>query len=108
METLLDTPPFPEHTSGHSTQSGATAEILTFLFGHVPFTDRTHEGRVDANLPANVFKARHFANFYEAAAEAANSRLYGGIHYTRGNQVGLEQGYHIGRLVNKLQIYCGE
>ncbi len=105
---LLSTPPFPEHTSGHSTQSGATAEILNFLFGEMHFTDRTHQNRTDAAAPAGAFKPRSFDNFYKMAQEAADSRLYGGIHYQRGNQVGLEQGYHIGRLVNALQIYCGE
>ena len=32
-ETLLITPPFPEYPSGHSTQSGAAAVVLTGLFG---------------------------------------------------------------------------
>jgi hypothetical protein len=32
-ETLLITPPFPEYPSGHSTQSGAAATVLTAVFG---------------------------------------------------------------------------
>jgi hypothetical protein len=105
---LINTPPFPEHTSGHSTQSGATAEILTYLFGNVSFTDKTHEYRTDSAVPYGTFTPRTFPNFYEMANEAANSRLYGGIHYARGNQVGLEQGYYIGKLVNTLKIYYGQ
>ena len=38
-------PPFPEYTSGHSVQTGAFAQVLFDLFGEVPFTDHTHDGR---------------------------------------------------------------
>jgi hypothetical protein len=36
---LLVTPSFPSYTSGHSTQSGAVATVLTDQFGVVAFTD---------------------------------------------------------------------
>ncbi|HVR33707.1 MAG TPA: hypothetical protein VMS74_13495 [Acidimicrobiia bacterium] len=29
----MTTPPFPEYSSGHSTQSGAWAEVMTAMFG---------------------------------------------------------------------------
>ena len=46
--TILETPPFPEYTSGHSVQSGALAKILSSLFGeNYNFTDHTHENRTD-------------------------------------------------------------
>ncbi len=88
---LIPTPPFPEYTSGHSTQSAAAATVLTDLFGTVSFTDRT--------LTPLGFRERSFTSFEAAAQEAANSRLYGGIHYSRGNEDGLVQGRCIGRLV---------
>ncbi|HEX2274719.1 MAG TPA: hypothetical protein VHG90_12670, partial [Acidimicrobiales bacterium] len=37
--------------------------------------------------------------FADKAAEAAESRLYGGIHYRYDNDVGLDLGHKIGRLV---------
>jgi hypothetical protein len=89
FEPLLITPPFPEYPSGHSTQSGAAAEVLTDLFGEgFAFTDRTHE---DDGLPA-----RSFPSFRAAAEEAALSRLYGGIHFRSAIEQGLEQGRCIG------------
>jgi hypothetical protein len=91
---LLVTPPFPEYTSGHSVQSRAAAEVLTGLFGDIPFTDRTHQSR--------VVPARSFHSFTEAAEEAALSRLYGGIHFRAAIERGLEQGRCIGRLVSSL------
>ena len=92
----LVTPPFPEHTSGHSVQSAAMSRVLTALFGHVAFTDRTHAGR---GLPA-----RSFTSFEAAAEEAAISRLYGGIHFRRAIEAGLDQGAAIGDAVNRLQF----
>jgi hypothetical protein len=89
----LGTPPFPEYTSGHSVQSAAAATVLADLFGTVAFTDRTHDER---GLPA-----RTFTSFHDAAAEAAISRLYGGIHFQPAIERGLDQGRAIGELVNR-------
>jgi hypothetical protein len=96
----LATPPFPEHTSGHSVQSGAAAVVLTSFFGVTAFTDRTHEPR---GLPA-----RSFASFDAAAEEAAISRLYGGIHYRAAIERGLEQGRWIGATVAGLPMLRGD
>jgi membrane-associated phospholipid phosphatase len=88
-EPLLITPPFPEYTSGHSTQSGAASTVLTAIFGEgFAFDDATH---VDEGLPV-----RSFPSFAAAAEEAAISRLYGGIHFRFGNEKGLEQGRSVG------------
>lgn len=90
----LATPPFPEHTSGHSVQAAAGAEVLATLFGDVPFVDATHESR---GLPS-----RSFGSIRAAADEAAISRLYGGIHYRRSIEIGTEQGRAVGAVVNRL------
>lgn len=88
-EPLLITPPFPEYTSGHSTQSGAASTVLTSVFGEgFAFDDETH---VDEG-----FEPRSFPSFAAAAVEAAISRLYGGIHFRFGNQAGLDQGRAVG------------
>jgi membrane-associated phospholipid phosphatase len=95
-EPMLITPPFPEYPSGHATQSGAAAEVLTAVFGdNFAFDDATH---VDDNIPA-----RHFASFKAAAEEAAASRLYGGIHFRAANENGLKQGACVGANVNLLK-----
>ncbi|MFP5317281.1 MAG: vanadium-dependent haloperoxidase [Acidimicrobiia bacterium] len=93
---LLTTPPFPEFPSGHSTQSAAAATVLTSLFGSRSFTDHTHDAR---GLPP-----RTFSSFNQAAAEAAMSRLYGGIHFISGIQQGLNQGYCLGARVAALRL----
>ncbi len=90
-QTFIPTPPFPEYTSGHSVVSGASATVLTALFGRLTFTDRTHEGR--------GLTGRSFRSFNEAAREAAVSRLYGGIHYPMAIDKGITQGRCVGRRV---------
>ena len=76
-------------------QSGAAAQVLTDLFGRrFAFVDRTHE---DRGLPA-----RSFVSFFQAAREAAISRLYGGIHFRAAIVRGLEQGRCIGQAVSYL------
>ena len=82
--TIVPTPPFAEYTSGHSTQSGASAAILSDMLGIVAFTDTTH---LEIGLAP-----RSFPSFELAAREAAISRLYGGIHYRAAIEIGVEQG----------------
>ena len=95
-DAILITPPFPEYPSGHSTQSGAAADVLTDVFGEdYAFTDTTHE---DDGLPS-----RDFASFWDAAEEAGISRLYGGIHYRAAIERGLDQGRCIAAHVNALR-----
>ena len=92
---LLTTPPFPEYTSGHSVQSGAAFQVLTDLFGEgYAFVDRTHDDRGIA--------PRSFGSFFEAAEEAAISRLYGGIHFRAAIVNGVAQGRCIGQAVTTL------
>jgi hypothetical protein len=91
-QPLIQTPPFPEHTSGHSTISAAAATVLTNLYGdNFAFTDSTE---VEFGLPARSFKS-----FNEAADEVGMSRLYGGIHYRTGNIEGLKCGRKVGQFV---------
>ncbi|NAS12741.1 phosphatase PAP2 family protein [Flavobacteriaceae bacterium R33] len=89
---VLQTPPFPEYTSGHSVVSGAAAIALTDIFGdNFAFDDDTE---VAYGLPI-----RSFNSFNEAADEAAISRMYGGIHYRTAVEIGVNQGRALGRFL---------
>ena len=96
-QPLLQTPPFPEYTSGHSVISTAVAEVLTYLIGdNFAFNDNTE---VIFELPE-----RQFSSFRQAAEEAAISRLYGGIHYRDAIEGGQRQGKAIGKfIVNRVK-----
>ena len=95
----LQTPPFPEHTSGHSVISRSAAITLTELFGdNFAFEDTVEE---EYGLPV-----RSFTSFLQASEEAAVSRLYGGIHYRPAIDYGVAQGEKVGKFINsRLQTH---
>lgn len=91
---VLQTPPFPEYTSGHSVVSGAASVILTDFFGdNIAFDD-------DTELPYDL-PIRSYRSFIHAAEEAAISRLYGGIHYRKAVDEGLKQGRNLGNYISQ-------
>ena len=94
---VLQTPPFPEYTSGHSVISRAAAVTLTDLYGeNFSFVDTTE---LKYGLPERKYKS-----FIHASEEAAISRLYGGIHYMMAIEEGVIQGEKVGSyIVQKIQ-----
>lgn len=72
FKTILGTPNFPAYSSGHSTFSGAAAEVLSYFF------------------PSEEVEFRKWAE------EAAMSRIYGGIHYRFDADEGVNQGEAVG------------
>jgi len=91
-QPYIQTPPFPEYTSGHAVISAAAAEVMTDIFGdNISYTD-TSETEFG-------IAPRSFTSVREAAKEAAISRVYGGIHYRYSCEVGTKEGEAIGRLV---------
>lgn len=91
---ILQTPAFPEHTSGHSVASNAAATVLTHIFGD-------NYGFVDATEVPYGLPKRSFTSFIQASEEAAISRLYGGIHYRPAIELGITQGKQVGQHVLK-------
>jgi hypothetical protein len=87
--SFIVTPPFPDYTSGHSTFSAAAATVLPLFYGteDLPFTTGSD------SLP-EVF--RSFSTCFDAAEEAAASRIYGGIHFRSASEDGLQAGTSIG------------
>jgi membrane-associated phospholipid phosphatase len=72
LKSLIGMPNFPSYTSGHSTFSGAAAEVLSYLF------------------PSGA------TQFEAQKEEASISRLYGGIHYRSDLEVGKAHGKRVG------------
>ena len=87
-EPTIQTPPFPEYTSGHSAISASAAGVLNIIFGK----DYEFEDNTQTLFNMN---SRHFNTFEEAAWEVSLSRFYGGIHYMLGVEEGNKQGYFI-------------
>jgi hypothetical protein len=94
--TFITTPNHPSYSSGHSTVSGASGAVLAALFGdNITFTLST-EGFVVPD--------RTFTSFSQASQEAADSRLYAGIHWRYDNEDGLALGRALGKYVFDTQL----
>ena len=95
---LLQTPPFPEYPSGHSTITRAASEVLTKMFGeNFAFEDTS-------NLKYIGMK-RNFKSFIQASDETSISRVYGGIHYRFSVDEGVKEGKKVGAtVINKLDL----
>jgi hypothetical protein len=91
-QPYIQTPPFPSYVSGHSTISGAAAEVMSEYFGDVAFTDTSSK--------EFGMESRRFQSFRDAAQEASISRLYGGIHY----RFDLDEGGILGRKVGEMVV----
>lgn len=88
----LQTPPFPEYTSGHAVISAAAAEVMSRYFGdNIAYTDSSE---MEFGIPN-----RSFTSVRAAAKEAAISRVYGGIHFKHSCDVGNGTGIKIGQMV---------
>ncbi len=100
---LLNTPSFPSYVSGHSTFSGAAAEVLSAVFGEsYAFSSLADRGAAGIWPPPDDVTGlakRSFTSFDAAADEAGISRIYGGIHFSFDNTAGLASGHSIGQLV---------
>jgi hypothetical protein len=89
---LIPTPPFPTYTSGHSTFSGGSARMLGHFFStdDVDFCAPSPDPqRWPTQLTGVVRCWNHLS---QAAEEAGQSRIYGGIHWQYDNQGGLSSG----------------
>jgi hypothetical protein len=92
-KTLIATPPHPEYPSGHALISAAAAQTLTSIFGeHYQFTDNSYNWL--------GFAPRSYSSFEEAAIEAGNSRVYGGIHYRPTCEAGQRQGKKVAQNIS--------
>jgi len=89
---FLQTPPFPEYTSGHSTITASASTVLAYLYGDKFAFQDTSDLRY-------IGMQRHFNSLQEAAAEASISRVYGGIHYRNSVDKGAEAGKKVGAYV---------
>ena len=83
--SFIGTPAHPEYASAHASLSIAAATSLEKIFGNIgSFTDHTYDY---LNLAP-----RTFSSIRSIGEEAAQSRLYGGIHYQQTIDASLVQG----------------
>jgi hypothetical protein len=103
-------PPFAEYTAGHSGFSAAGAEILRRFSGSDSFGASVSFAPGESRFEPGVTPAEsvmlEWDTFSAAADEAGISRLYGGIHFTEGDENGRALGRLIGDAVwDETQFY---
>lgn len=97
---LWNIPSFPSYVSAHSTFSGAASTILAAIFG-----DKTSFTIGSDDMPGY---SRSFTSFSQAADEAGESRVVGGIHFSFDNVAGLNSGRQLGSyIVQNFMLHGG-
>ncbi|MBL8952799.1 MAG: vanadium-dependent haloperoxidase [Myxococcaceae bacterium] len=95
------TPAFPGYTSGHSTFSRSAAEVLTALTGSAFFPGGLGTTSVSALIheadPTQPVTLQ-WATWFDAADQAGQSRVWGGIHVPADDRGGRRAGQRIGLL----------
>src|SRR5258708_7749145 len=86
-QPLINTPNFPEYTSGHASTSGAISHVLGLFFR----TDELNFQMTTTNPNASE-KTRTFARFSQAEEEVINARVYVCIHYLNSDTTALVNG----------------
>lgn len=90
---LVPTPPHPEYTSGHATNSSAIATVLALLLGDDPGVPIV---ATSSTAPGFV---RNWTRFSEGVDEVIDARVYSGIHFRTADVVGARMGRQVARFV---------
>jgi hypothetical protein len=93
-EPFLNTPPYPDYTSGANNGVGALTRTLELFFGtdHLPFT-------VVSEYPLADPKTRTYQRFSELASDTVEVRIYHGIHFRFADEAGRIQGRSVAEWV---------
>jgi hypothetical protein len=91
---FINTPPYPEYSSGANNVTGAITKILKLFFKKDIFTFE-----MKSNNPLAVPPTRTYERFSDAAHDVVEVRIYQGIHFRTADLVGRKQGRHVAKWV---------
>jgi hypothetical protein len=93
-QPLINTPNYPDYTSGANNVSGAATLALALFFG----TDEMTFSVTTTN-PAALQQVRTYNRFSDAAADVVEARIYEGIHFRFADVQARKQGRHVAQWV---------
>ncbi len=93
-QPFINTPNYPEHTSGANNLTGAMTRMLALFFGRDRFNFK-----VSSMFPLAVQKERRYKHFSDMADDVVNVRIYQGIHFRTADEVGRQQGQRVANWV---------
>src|SRR5258705_12328061 len=93
-QPLINTPNYPDHSSGANNVSAAATRSLALFFdtNEMTFTVKT------TNLSA-MQQTRTYSRFADAAQEVVDARIYEGIHFRFADEEARKQGRHVAQWV---------
>lgn len=96
-EPFLPTPMHPEYPCAHCAIQGSAARVLELLVGNdIATVTLTSSTAPDAE--------RRYSRLTDYVAEVVNARIYGGMHFRRSGEVGVELGRRIAEEVMRRQL----
>jgi len=90
----INTPPYPDYTSGANNASGSTTKILELFFHTNDFTFE-----LKSNNPQAVPPSRTYTHFTDLADDVLEVRILQGIHFRTADVLGRKQGRHVAKYV---------
>ena len=94
-EPFINTPNYPDHTSGANGFTGAATRILALFFG----TDDKTFVVTTTNTAPGVQPTKTYNRFSDAAADVVLVRILHGIHFRFADEDGRKQGRHVAQWV---------
>jgi hypothetical protein len=91
---FINTPPYPDYTSGANNVTGAITKILKLVFGKDKMSFE-----MKSNNPAAIPPTRTYERFSDAADDVVEVRILQGIHFRTADVLGRKQGQHVARWV---------
>src|SRR5262249_50141429 len=91
---FINTPPYPEYSSGANNVTGALTKTLALFFHGNSFTFD-----VTSNNPLANPAIRTYTHFSQLADDVVDVRIFQGIHFRTADLVGRKQGRHVAKWV---------
>jgi hypothetical protein len=89
-QPLINTPNYPDYTSGANNVTGAMTHTLQLYFG----TDRVAFD-IESRAPQAIQKIRRYYRFSDAAEDVVNARILLGIHFRFADEAARIQGRRV-------------
>jgi hypothetical protein len=91
-QPFVNTPNYPDYTSGANNVTGAVTRMLALFFGtdHMTFS-------VATTNPAASEPSRTYHRFSNVTVDVVNARIYEGIHFRFADVQARKQGRHVAR-----------
>ena len=93
-QPMINTPNYPDYTSGANNVTGAITRVLALFFG----TDEMTFAVTTTNATAPQ-QTRTYNRFSDAAEDVVNVRIYQGIHFRFADVQARKQGRHVAQWV---------